>query len=65
MNKLSRIFFSFALLYGLAGIGLGLMMASHHEYTQTPTHAHTQLLGWVSFALFGLFYNSFPAAASL
>jgi len=64
MNTLSRIFFSFALLYGLAGIGLGLHMASTEVHLQTPTHAHVQLLGWVSFALFGFFYHQFPSAAS-
>ncbi|MGE0232343.1 MAG: hypothetical protein AB7O39_13655 [Flavobacteriaceae bacterium] len=64
MNKLSRFFFGFALLYGLVGIGLGLYMASSHSHIQTPTHAHVQLLGWVSFALFGFFYHQFPAAAA-
>jgi len=29
-----------------------------------PTHAHLLVVGWVSFALFGIFYHLFPSAAA-
>jgi len=64
MNRISSFFFGFSILYGIAGIGLGLMMASSQVHTHAPVHTHVQLLGWVSFALFGFFYHVFPAAAA-
>ena len=35
---------------------LGLDMAMRHDHGQLPTHAHIMVIGWVSFAIFGLFY---------
>jgi heme/copper-type cytochrome/quinol oxidase subunit 1 len=34
------------------------------DHSQMPTHAHLMLLGWVSFAVFGVFYQMFPNAAA-
>lgn len=41
----------------LCGIGLGIFMAIHHDFTLMPAHAHLNLLGWVSMALYGLYYR--------
>jgi hypothetical protein len=56
-------FLRLAVIYGMAGIGLGLYMAASGSHTMHPVHAHLNLLGWVTLALFGLFYRAFPAAA--
>ncbi|MFN0264228.1 hypothetical protein ACKTEK_10165 [Tepidamorphus sp. 3E244] len=63
MTGVARVFFLSALIYGLAGMMLGISMAASHDHGQMPTHAHTMVIGWLSFAVFGLFYHHFPAAA--
>lgn len=62
MHKIGKMFFTAALVYGLLGIALGLHMAISHDHAQMPTHAHILVIGWVSFAIFGLFYGSYGAA---
>jgi hypothetical protein len=59
MTSLSGHFMRAAALYALAGMALGIHMASSHDHSQMPTHAHLILLGWVSMALYGLFYRAF------
>ncbi|GJI92953.1 hypothetical protein [Duganella hordei] len=59
-NRFLRI----AVVYFLAGIALGIVMAASQDFVMRPVHAHVNLLGWVSLALFGLFYRSVPAAAA-
>lgn len=39
-------------------------MAMTHDHAQLPTHAHIMVIGWVSFAIFGLFYHQFQETAS-
>ena len=38
----------------LCGMGLGIFMAVSQDFTLMPAHAHLNLLGWVSMALYGL-----------
>ena len=64
MNGVARVFFLSSLVFGLAGLALGNIMAASHDHSQLPTHAHTMVIGWVSFAIFGMFYHQFPAAAA-
>lgn len=52
--------FKIAALYLIAGVALGLHMAKSGNHTMYPVHAHINLLGWVSMALFGLIYRQFP-----
>ena len=56
-------FLRLAVVYVLLGVTLGIVMAASHDYTFKPVHAHLNLLGWASMALFGLWYRSAPAAA--
>ena len=56
-------FIRIAVLYALLGIGIGIYMAATHDFAQRDTHAHANLLGWVSLALSGLIYHAFPALA--
>lgn len=62
MINISNWFLRLAVLYLLAGVSLGLYMAASNNHTMAPVHAHLNLLGWVSMALFGLFYRVVPAA---
>lgn len=63
MKNISNWFLRLAVLYFIAGVSLGLVMAASHDHTLRPVHAHLNLLGWVTLSLFGLFYRAWPAAA--
>jgi len=65
MNGLARICWITAPLYALAGMAYGIHMASSGDFTLAPAHAHLNLLGWVSIALYGTFYTVVPAASEL
>ena len=55
-------FLRLAVLYILVGVSLGIFMAASHNYTLRPVHAHLNLLGWATMALFGLWYRSAPVS---
>jgi hypothetical protein len=61
MHGLAKAFFTSALAYGVLGMLLGLHMGMSEDHGQMPTHAHILVIGWVSFAIFGLFYASYEA----
>ena len=56
MKQLPYYFLSVAVLQALVGMGLGIFMGISGDYTLAPAHAHNNLLGWVSMAIFGLYY---------
>jgi hypothetical protein len=62
--NISNWFLRLAVLYLIAGIGLGLFMAASNDHSMKPVHAHLNLLGWVTLTLFGLFYRAVPIAAA-
>ena len=62
-NTSTTAWFKLAVLYLVAGVALGLHMAKSGDHGMYPVHAHINLLGWVSMALFGLIYRQFPALA--
>lgn len=53
-----------AAIYALMGMAFGLHMAAGHDYLLAPAHAHLNLLGWVSMAIYGLFYHCVPTSAA-
>lgn len=53
--RLAAVYFSLAVLLG---IGMGIS----GDHSLFPVHAHLNLLGWVSMALFGLIYRHFQDA---
>jgi cbb3-type cytochrome oxidase subunit 1 len=57
MDKIARGFLIAAIVYGITGLLLGLYMAISQNHGQIPAHAHVNLIGWVSFFLFALFYQ--------
>jgi hypothetical protein len=59
---LASWFLRLSVLYALAGVALGIFMAASHDLSQMPTHAHINLLGFVSTAIYGFFYRAYPAA---
>ena len=63
MENTTATWFKLAVLYLIIGVALGLHMAKSGNHGMYPVHAHINLLGWVSMALFGLIYRQFPAMA--
>lgn len=63
MSGIDRLFLRTAVLYVLAGMSLGIFMAVSDDHTQMPTHAHMNLLGWASMALYAVVYRVWPEAA--
>lgn len=57
-------FFKVAAVYFVIAIILGIVMGIAHDFTLTSVHAHLNLLGWVSMALFGTIYYLFPKAGN-
>lgn len=53
-----------AVIYFLIGLGLGIYMSSTLDLRWGSLHAHINLLGWVSMALFGTVYHLFPQAGN-
>jgi len=60
MQTSTTAWFKIAVIYLVAGVALGLHMAKSGNHTMYPGHAHINLLGWVSMALFGVIYRQFP-----
>jgi hypothetical protein len=59
--KASSLSFQAAVLFVMAGMVWGIVMAISDDHSAMPAHAHLNLLGWVSSFLFGIFYHLHPA----
>lgn len=53
-NPRSKTWFRLAALYFAAGVMLGVAMGASGDHSLFAVHAHINLLGWVSMALFGV-----------
>ena len=56
MPRLSLAFFTAAAFCGLGGVIMGTVMGATQDFTQSPVHAHLNLIGWASLAIMGAFY---------
>ncbi len=54
------LFLRTSMVFLMAGIGLGMFMGMHEDFTQAPVHVHLNLVGGVWMFLAGLFYNAHP-----
>ena len=57
-------YIALALLMLLAGEAFGEWMARAHDHSIALVHSHLNVVGWASFALFGLIHRAFPVLAS-
>ncbi|MER8753319.1 cbb3-type cytochrome c oxidase subunit I [Mesorhizobium sp. M1050] len=64
MPRVSDLFFKTAIVWLVLGIGAGLQMAISGDHGAFPAHAHINLLGWVTSAIFGGYYALNPAKAA-
>ncbi|HEV2564511.1 MAG TPA: hypothetical protein VGU19_05460 [Microvirga sp.] len=55
-------FIAAAAVFALGGMAYGMYMAGSEDHTLASAHAHNNLLGWVSMAIFGLYYRAVPVA---
>ena len=46
----------------LCGMSLGIFMGMSRDFTLAPVHAHINLLGWVTLALYGLYHRGVARA---
>jgi hypothetical protein len=61
--KLGNICLLLAALMALTGMAMGIHMGAVQDFTLAPAHAHLNLVGWVTMAVYGLYYRSQPGAA--
>jgi len=64
MRRIDLSFLLLATLCLTAGVSLGIWMGIAHDFALAPVHAHLNLLGWASLALFGLAYRAWPVMAA-
>jgi hypothetical protein len=63
MKRIDIYFLLLGTVLLIVGAGLGIKMGASEDFTLTPVHAHLNLAGWASLALFGLAYRAYPAMA--
>ncbi|MCF7699799.1 hypothetical protein [Loktanella sp. M215] len=63
MKTLPFAFFASAVICVTVGMGLGIFMGASGDHSYAETHAHLNLVGWATLALFGIYYELTPQAA--
>jgi len=63
MRGVALWFFASAVIYVTCGMLFGIWMSASHDHGLASAHAHLNLVGWVTMALFGIYYHLVPAAA--
>ena len=63
MRGISFWFFATGTIYVLIGMAWGIHMGVSNDHSLAPAHAHLNLVGWVTMALFGIYYHLTPTAA--
>jgi hypothetical protein len=64
MKSLPFWFIMLASLFALAGMGFGIYMAASQDHTLSGAHAHNNLIGFMTMALYGIYYRLVPGAAA-
>lgn len=63
MPRIAQLYFKTAVLFLIVGIVMGLNMAISQDHSVIGAHAHCNLLGWVSMAIFGGYHALNPQKA--
>jgi len=64
MKRIDLYFLLLATILLICGALLGIVMGMQENFQLTPVHAHLNLAGWASLALFGLTYRAYPQLAA-
>lgn len=60
MKNYDLMFLVLATVMLITGVAIGIFMAGSQQFQYAPIHAHVNLVGWASLALFGLVYRAYP-----
>jgi hypothetical protein len=63
MKRVDVYFLLLACVLLICGATLGIVMGAREDFQLVPVHAHLNLAGWASLALFGLTYRAYPEIA--
>jgi hypothetical protein len=63
--RISDFCFVIAALAGLGGMVMGIVMGISQDFTLAPAHAHLNLLGWVTMAIYGLYHRGIGRTGGL
>jgi len=63
MPRISQLYFRTAVIFLIIGILMGLNMAISQDHSVIGAHAHCNLLGWVTMAIFGGYHALNPQKA--
>jgi hypothetical protein len=63
MPRVAKLYFRTAIIFLIIGISMGLHMAISQDHSAIGAHAHANLLGWVTMAIFGGYHALNPAKA--
>lgn len=64
MKRVDVYFLLLATVLLICGAVLGIVMGAREDFQLVPVHAHLNLAGWASLALFGLTYRAYPELAT-
>lgn len=64
MKRIDVYFLLLATVLLICGALLGIVMGAREDFQLVPVHAHLNLAGWASLALFGLTYRAYPTLAA-
>ncbi|MGN6589061.1 MAG: hypothetical protein ACTHKE_02080 [Sphingomicrobium sp.] len=64
MKRVDVYFLLLACILLICGASLGIVMGAREDFQLAPVHAHLNLAGWASLALFGLAYRAYPELAA-
>jgi hypothetical protein len=64
MKRVDIYFLLLATVLLICGATLGIVMGAREDFLLAPVHAHLNLAGWASLALFGLTYRAYPELAA-
>jgi cbb3-type cytochrome oxidase subunit 1 len=62
MRDTAFVFFVAAAVSVVSGMLWGIQMSISHDHLLAPAHAHLNLVGWVTLALYGVYYRLTPLA---
>lgn len=63
MPRVAQLYFRTAIIFLIIGISMGLHMSIAGDHSAIGAHAHANLLGWVTMAIFGGYHALNPAKA--
>ena len=64
MKSLPFYFVAVSVIFALIGMFYGMYMAGSQDHLLAGAHAHNNLLGWVTMAIYGLYYRAVPGAVT-